>query len=314
MRPFVGVERCYDIEVLACKIAQHKHEHIVLDFKENARNLATSGIETAVKNICDTLVIPYGQIEFRSCDRLTNGNIFKHKINDHMLWFFPQMALDSVEITIPNSYNYGLFCGRPTNERLYSFHKHVTWDNRARGLASQHLNLEIEDESNSDYTQFICEHHDKWQTIRPLIPCSDVDSGYVYKEMKGASKGQQWRNMYNKLAVEIIIETIQTPDVFFLTEKTYRPINYGRLFFVVGSENFESNLKKLGFDIFDDLLDKSYDHLSSYMRIDKIFKSLDQLLKNPIDYNKILHRLEKNKLLLQDMAKHDPILMRPYIE
>ena len=313
IRPFVGNERCYNIEVLACKIAEHKHESIVLDFKEESRDIAATGLETAVQNICDSLRIPYEQVEFRSCDRLLNGTVFAHKLNEHLLWFYPCMTWSNARIDIPRHFKYGMFLGRPCNERLYSFHKHWTWPYKNLGLASQHLNLEIENESTSDYTGFICEHHDKWQQIRPVLPYSDLNDNYTYKDMSGAVDSV-WQEYYKDFAVEIVLETMHTEKMFFLSEKTFRPINHGRLFLIIGSPQVEKNLQSLGFDIFEDIIDKSYDNLSSYMRVDAVFRSLAQLLENPVDFEKLLPRLEKNRLLVEQMKQHDPALDKDYVD
>jgi hypothetical protein len=95
------------------------------------------------------------------------------------------------------------------------------------------------------------------------------------------------------------VETNQTADTFFITEKTFRPIAYGKLFLVIGSPEFEQNLKRMGFDIFDDIIDKSYDSESSYIRVDAVFKSLGELLHNPVDMQSLLLRLQANKRVLE---------------
>jgi hypothetical protein len=111
-----------------------------------------------------------------------------------------------------------------------------------------------------------------------------------------------WKKNYKDIAVEIVMETNQTPDTFFITEKTFRPIAYGKLFLVIGSPKFEQNLRRLGFDTFNDIIDKSYDTESSYIRVDAVFKSLGELLRNPVDMQELLPRLEKNKRVLEKIS------------
>ena len=55
----------------------------------------------------------------------------------------------------------------------------------------------------------------------------------------------------------------------------------------------------MGFDIFDDIIDKSYDSESSYIRVDAVFKSLGELLCNPVDMQVLLPRLQANKRVLE---------------
>ena len=110
-----------------------------------------------------------------------------------------------------------------------------------------------------------------------------------------------WNSIYKDVSIEIVCETNTTADTFFVTEKTFRPIAYGRLFMVIGSPEFEQNLKRMGFDIFDDIIDKSYDTESSYIRIDAVFKSLGELLRNPVDMQALLPRLLTNKRVLENL-------------
>ena len=110
-----------------------------------------------------------------------------------------------------------------------------------------------------------------------------------------------WKHHYKDITIEIVAETSQTSDNFYITEKTLRPIAHGKLFLVIGSPEFEQNLKNLGFDIFDDIIDKSYDSSSSYMRVDAVFNSLGELLRNPVDMQALLPRLQANKRVLENI-------------
>jgi|TARA_B110000211_G_C13957923_1_gene499190 hypothetical protein len=299
---YCGAARnCWDVEILACKIAQHTDEKIILDLKHEGWDIVENGIEQKVKNICDELNIPYTQIEFTSSDRLCKSKTFKHTINSEYETFFSKL-FNKVEIVSSTAFNYGLFCGRATNERLYSFWKHKNWQYSNRGKASMHLDISTISEWDSEFTSFICEYNENWQNLIPVLPYSDIDSYIKPPIIFGNSYDtDMWKRVYSELTIEIVVETTQTPDTFFITEKTFRPIAYGKLFLVIGSPLFEQNLKRMGFDIFDDIIDKSYDSESSYIRVDTVFKSLGRLLRNPIDMNTLLPRLEANKRVLETL-------------
>jgi hypothetical protein len=299
---YCGAAHSRDVEILACKIAQHKDEEIVLDLMHEGWDIVENGIEQKVKNICDELDIPYTQIEFTSSDRLCKSETFKHTINPEYATFFPDLHKDE-KIVPSTKFNYGLFCGRATNERLYSFWKHKNWRYHELGKASMHLDVNTVTEWNSDFTSFICEYNERWQSLITMLPYSDADE---YCLPGDNSKEQLWDNNlwekhYKDTAIEIVAETNQTADTFFITEKTFRPIAYGKLFLVIGSPEFEQNLKRMGFDIFDDIIDKSYDSESSYYRVDAVFKSLGELLRNPVDMQSLLPRLLANKRVLENL-------------
>ena len=317
IRHYCGVSPWYNrnIEVLACKIAQHKDEKIILDLETEGFDIVANGIEQIVKNIADELDISYSQIQFTSSDRLCNSKIFKHTIKLEDVSYdalpFQSRKIGNhtrhyKEITLPTAFNYGLFLGRADNERLYSFWKHKNWNYSSRGKASMHLDINTVSEWDSEFTGFICEHNEKWKSLVPLLPYSDVGSYLkppiiIHQEHNFDINVSFWDNVYSDLAIEIVCETNVTPNNFFITEKTFRPIAHGKLFLVIGSPEFEQNLKSMGFDIFDDIIDKQYDTESSYIRADAVFKSLGGLLSNPIDMNTLLPRLKANKRVLETL-------------
>lgn len=45
----------------------------------------------------------------------------------------------------------------------------------------------------------------------------------------------------------------------FLTEKTFKPIKHGQMFFIAGAAGSLQTLRNLGYEVFDDILDNSYD-------------------------------------------------------
>ena len=302
---YCGASRNWNTEILACKIAQNSDEKIILDLKHEGWDIVENGIEQKVKNICDELKIPYTQIEFRSNDRLCKSKTFKHIHTKELSNFFSRRFIQNVKIILPEKFQYGLFCGRASNERLYAFYHHKNWKHSNNGKASMHLNVGEIRESESDFTSFICDHTEKWQNLLPLLPYSDI-STYMKPPIVNENLNKiLWNKIYKDIAVEIVCETNTTPETFFITEKTFRPIAYGKLFLVIGSPNFELNLKRMGFDIFDDIIDKSYDSESSYGRVDAVFESLKKLLQNPVDMQSILLRLKANKRVLNKL----PVIM-----
>jgi hypothetical protein len=299
---YCGAAHNRDVEILACKIAQHRDQSIVLDLRHEGWDIVENGIEQAVKNICDELDIPYTQIEFTSSDRLSKSRTFKHTINPEYTTFFSNW-FKKIEIISSSKFDYGMFCARATNERLYSFWKHKNWQYSDRGKASMHLDVDTVTEWDSDFTSFICEHNERWQSLITMLPYSDIDEYWLpgdNSKLQGLDDNL-WKKHYKDIAVEIVMETNQTPDTFFITEKTFRPIAYGKLFLVVSSPEFEQNLKGMGFDIFDDIIDKKYDSESSYYRVEAVFKSLGELLRNPVDMQALLPRLQANKRVLENL-------------
>jgi len=66
-------------------------------------------------------------------------------------------------------------------------------------------------------------------------------------------------NVYNNTAYSVVAETCWQDHFAFYTEKTSKPIIARRLFVVFAGQNYLSNLRKLGFQTFGDIIDESYD-------------------------------------------------------
>ena len=69
-------------------------------------------------------------------------------------------------------------------------------------------------------------------------------------------------NIYNQSYYSIVAETTAKYSFFsFFTEKTAKPIVAQRLFIMFAAKNYLKNLRKLGFQTFDGIIDESYDQI-----------------------------------------------------
>jgi len=83
--------------------------------------------------------------------------------------------------------------------------------------------------------------------------------------------GQDESSLFKEVFLLVCNETHQPDDTVFLTEKTYRAINYCRPFVVNGDTGSLGYLQELGFKTFNEFWDESYDtETSDHARIVKI--------------------------------------------
>ena len=64
----------------------------------------------------------------------------------------------------------------------------------------------------------------------------------------------------------LVLESDVTRDIFFMTEKTVKPLLIGQPFVIYGSQRFLQHVKNLGFSTFSDLWDESYDQEPNYKK------------------------------------------------
>lgn len=94
-------------------------------------------------------------------------------------------------------------------------------------------------------------------------------------------------SLYQNTDISIIAETndvyqdkIPTMNQFFITEKTARPMYNKHPFVILSTRNFLSNLKYLGYETFNTVIDESYDHIEDpYQRLDKALAAAESLSK-----------------------------------
>lgn len=104
---------------------------------------------------------------------------------------------------------------------------------------------------------------------------------------------------YKDTALNIITET--THDQQFLTEKTWKAIYAKQLFLMLGGVGSVNLLRKFGFDVFDDLIDHSYDNESNLVtRTKMIVNEMKRLEPNILQiHNETRDRRYRNFYHLQ---------------
>lgn len=129
-----------------------------------------------------------------------------------------------------------------------------------------------------------------------LIWDKETEFFYLESEKNDTSwKIQNYDNppieFYNSF-LDIINETTTNP--LFLTEKTWIPIIFGKVFIVNGGKHIHKKLQEMGFLLYDEIFDYSFDDIDDdTLRIQKIVENVDSLKHK--DYN-YLHSLVKEKI------------------
>jgi hypothetical protein len=83
--------------------------------------------------------------------------------------------------------------------------------------------------------------------------------------------GRDESHLFKNVFLNVVNETHQPDNTVFITEKTYRSINYCRPFVINGDRGSLKYLKDMGFKTFDQFWDESYDQeTSDHTRIVKI--------------------------------------------
>ena len=107
-------------------------------------------------------------------------------------------------------------------------------------------------------------------------------------------------NFYLDSCLGIVTDTFYEQGVFF-SEKVFHAMNYLQLFFYIGHQGSLQHLKNVGYEIFDDIIDVSYDNIAEPgARLIAARQSLLDFLSQPIEkirqlYEKKLPAIIHNK-------------------
>jgi hypothetical protein len=245
---------------------------------------------------------------------ITNSNMLEYHDEYNIRTFPIKDALTSTSLVsvidedIPwtGEKYYGIFIGRANVTRLRAVHNHLNFKYRSKGLASFHANLE-EFADPDVLLNYLCETNSTWGEIKAVTPFSDIDT-LMTPPIVYPTNFLTFKNVYNRIAIEIVCETNERSNEFGLSEKILRPMLYKRPFLLIAGSNYinaakdPNNFKnKLGldepFDFFENLVptysccydgasrsDFVFDRLSELIASNRIETVLDEC-KDQIEHN-----------------------------
>ena len=123
---------------------------------------------------------------------------------------------------------------------------------------------------------------------------------------------------YSKTLFSIVTETSFDYNSLTLTEKSFKPIGNCHPFIIIGDFQSHMKLREIGFELYDDLIDYSFDVIfDNQERLNLVLKEIKKIRELGEDciidwYNKNIEKIEYNKQKLLDFSKND--LLRKVIK
>ena len=116
--------------------------------------------------------------------------------------------------------------------------------------------------------------------------------------------------------INVIGETLYNKEDIFITEKTYKSIIIKQPFICLSSQYFHKHLTNLGFKLYDEIFDYSFDdEFELEKRIDGIIKNLNTLTNENYYhlYEKIKDKLDYNKNRAIEIIKKDEYIPKELV-
>lgn len=136
-----------------------------------------------------------------------------------------------------------------------------------------------------------------------------------------SSKNLKYKNIftddvYNLNSLFILVGE-SSAVIPYVTEKTYKCLLFGLPFLIYGSKNHNKELLKLGFELYDELFDYSFEELDSLDdRISGVINNIEYLKDKDYDelYKKVEPKLLRNKNRALELIKNDEFVPNFLIE
>lgn len=210
---------------------------------------------------------------------LLTHNPNDHKKFDRML-FYPWWYHWSKENFVINknysstrAYKWSCLNGNPRAHRIYNYFysQQQSYYNSAYFSfynSNPHRNDDVE--LSDDVTAF-------WENIKHTL----LDRNNIHIGIR--PDAQCNLPAINDSYVNLVTETTVIPKIF-ITEKTWKPIANAQLFLVFGNPGTVGYLRDMGVDVFDDIIDHSYDLIDNWQeRLHAIHYQLEKLINQNIE-------------------------------
>jgi len=146
--------------------------------------------------------------------------------------------------------------------------------------------------NNDGEMRLTAQEQQAWDQIRHSLPSKFDDPLYPDGfNLLWAFQHPAYSDSY----LHVVSESTMRSKIF-ITEKTWQPIAAGQLFVILGNPGTVSHLRELGVDVFDDLIDHSYDNdPDPRSRLHKTHLELDRL--SELDFASIyVSTLERRRM------------------
>jgi hypothetical protein len=259
-----------------------KHKLCVLDFSSE-----NYGIGDWIYEIYQTL--EQNNVNFILLTHDPKNHLWYPKLLHYSHWYYDSITeFKNSQDHVSNKRKYKWSCMNltPRPHRIFNFLLLRIKDYYKDGAFTMHR----EDASRCNRPDDIIlnnKHIDEWNSILPTLPPkSDTSSNGRDLNIP------QLTDSYIHLVTESTII-----NKIFVTEKTWKPIASKQLFLIFGNPGIVNYLRNIGVDVFDDVVDHSYDIVEDWEnRLKKIHHSLEKLLSMDLEniYNMTNERRQRN--------------------
>jgi len=160
-------------------------------------------------------------------------------------------------------------------------------------------------ESESDNINDLWKYYDKFEKIGETILDWDYNNkpDDIFSNTRYSTKSH-----YTKSSFSVVTETTFENDSLNITEKSFKPLANCHPFIIIGDQHIHAKLKEFGFDLYDDLIDYSFDSVYNNLeRLDAVTEEIKRIYELgdgwiSFWYRQNVEKIKKNKKILLDYS------------
>lgn len=202
---------------------------------------------------------------------------------------------------------FNLLLGKPKPSRCYSMmlsKRHNLIDNNFISFNAMNHTIFLDDECYNSFS----EQEKQWlKDVKQMyVDCEPMLDDNLYQNTYAIPGAKVWQQSL----LSAVNEAMFTSTNIFFSEKIFRTFENFHPFVLIGQAKSLDLLRKEGFDLFDDILDHSYDNITDGLgRVVKVFETLKDVHYRFNDYvdlfnnREIEHRLKRNYKLISSQKK-----------
>jgi len=131
------------------------------------------------------------------------------------------------------------------------------------------------------------------------IPLPEWDYG-TYRGTENDENFIRLGKIYGSCAVNVVTETLYDPVPGLFCEKTLLSMMAQQIPIIIGTQGLVSSIRAHGFDMFDDVVDTSYDSLANDTRLNQALTLNQELIQGRIDLAPYQERLRAQREFVLD--------------
>jgi GDP-L-fucose synthase len=164
--------------------------------------------------------------------------------------------------------------------------------------------------SDSENINDLWKYYDNFENIGEVVLDWDYNNN---PDDLFSNTGYSTKSHYSDTLFSVVTETTFENDSLNITEKSFKPLANCHPFIIIGDQHIHEKLKEFGFELYDDLIDYSfdsiYDNLERFDAVTKEIKRIHELGDGWILfwYKQNIEKIRNNSKILLDYSNNNLI-------